>query len=407
MHDFRLKLSDPRTAPALNRYLAKTRAARRTPGAGGTGGGENANDGPISINLDLTLACDYRCGHCIDAELLNGGKHLGLDTVRATLRLLAERGLRSVILIGGGEPALHPQFEEAVAEIKGLGLQCAIVSNGAHNDRIARVAGPLGPGDWVRLSLDAGTDETFQMLHRPRKKVTLEEICRTAARIKEAAPQVQLGYSFVILWRSEGQMFTPAASNVNEMVLAARLAKASGFDYISFKPMLARGAGRAEVVNLGSRAGGGGREPGGDAEAVEQIRAALGEAQRLADAGFGVAPSRNLLALLDGSARQGAALQPRTCHMQKFRHVVTPLGVFACPAHRGNESSWVAEADAYATPDGCRRASEAAEAQIRRFDAATECREITCIYNETNWWIETLVESGEEVTPAPAADLFL
>ena len=31
---------------------------------------------PLSINLDLTTACNYRCDHCIDWDILNSGlKH--------------------------------------------------------------------------------------------------------------------------------------------------------------------------------------------------------------------------------------------------------------------------------------------------------------------------------------------
>lgn len=402
MHDFRLKLSDPRTAPSVRRYLDRARRSRS--GSGPAPQAHQQEDAPISINLDLTLACDYRCGHCIDSELLNGGKHLSLATVRESLRHLAAGGLRSVILIGGGEPALHPQFGEIVAEIKSLRLQCAIVSNGAHNGAIARVAHLLDAGDWVRLSLDAGSEETFQALHRPRNRVTLDHICRTAAHIKERAPQAQLGYSFVVMWRSGGQAREPAAANVGEMPRAAARAKGSGFDYISFKPMLARDARRAEVVNLG---GGGTDLNSDDARAIGEIRRSLACAQAEADTRFRVVPSRNLMALLDGDALGRSSLQPRTCHMQQFRHVLTPLGVFACPAHRGNPRSRFAGPEAYADPGSSRQAVDALRAQIERFDAASECRGITCIYNEANWWLDGLVASGGAIEEMRAPDLFL
>jgi hypothetical protein len=32
---------------------------------------------------------------------------------------------------------------------------------------------------------------------------------------------------------------------------------------------------------------------------------------------------------------------------------------------------------------------------------------MACIYNDANWWMEDLLESGEELTPGAAADLFL
>jgi organic radical activating enzyme len=398
MHDFREKLSDPRVAAQVKGYLQRARRLKGLPlPAGETGLDEKAH-GPVSINLDLTLACDYRCAHCIDSHLLNGGRHLPLEIVRGTLDVLSGKGLRSVILIGGGEPTLHPHFEAVVAAIKKLDLECAIASNGGHNERISSIAPLLGAADWIRLSLDAGTDETFQALHRPRKPVRLEHICHTAGELKQREPQVQLGFSFVVMWQAPGQPFNPAVTNVREMRQAAVLAKEHGFDYISFKPMLVRNADRAEVVNCA----------GVEATAtLGEIRDNLGAAQSVADSRFRVVPSRNLVALLDGHGLQRSALQPNECHMQYFRQVVSPTGVFACPAHRGNEGSRLAGCDAYATWEAFQETYQATQVQIQRFNAFTACREITCIYNDANWWLEELVASGQPVQGLAASDFFL
>jgi hypothetical protein len=397
MHDFRSKLSDPRVGAIVEGYLR--RARRRRGSSSGEAPADGDRHGPVSINLDLTMACDYRCAHCIDGELLNGGRKFARETVLGTLDVLAHRGLRSVILIGGGEPTLYPFFEEVVEAIKRLDLECAIVSNGAHNDRIGRVASHLGPKDWVRLSLDAGTDATFQALHAPRRPIALEEICRSAGEFKAQAPQLQLGFSFIAMWNSPGQRFRPVAGNVREMPAAARLAKEHGFDYISFKPMLVRSAERGEIVNVG--------QPHRSLPGIHEIRDSLRAAQSMADSRFKVVPSRNLMALLDGSALERSALQPVECHMQQFRQVLTPDGIFACPAHRGNAGSRVTDSAGYATPTAFQETAQATELQMRRFDASVQCREITCIYNDVNWWLEDLIESGEPLQHTAAGDFFL
>ena len=47
----------------------------------------------------------------------------------------------------------------------------------------------LEPRDWVRLSLDSGSDATFQRMHKPSKKsLTLDEICAWIPKIKAANP---------------------------------------------------------------------------------------------------------------------------------------------------------------------------------------------------------------------------
>jgi pyruvate-formate lyase-activating enzyme len=405
MHDFRGKLSDPRVAPMVEDYLRRTRARRAGAELSPSADSRPPAFGPISINLDLTMACDYRCDHCIDIDLLNTGLKFEFLELENTLRVMAGKALRSVILIGGGEPTLHPDFERVVLLIKSLGLQCAIVSNGAHNDRIAGVVHRLEKGDWVRLSLDAGTDKTFQALHRPRRAVTLDYICRTAASLKERQPQLQLGFSFVVMWDGMGQISAPVMSNVGEMALAADLAKAHGFDYISFKPMLVRNEEQAEIVNIARLPGS--PRPIVPAPVIEEIRVGLRQAEAIGGVSFRVVPSKNLIAMLQESGFERCRQQPRECHMQHFRQVLTPAGVFTCPAHRGNERSRTGERTAYCTTDGFSDAFETTQAQVQRFNAAVECREITCIYNDINWWIEDLLESGEELTPGVAADLFL
>jgi len=34
---------------------------------------------------------------------------------------------------------------------------------------------------------------------------------------------------------------------------------------------------------------------------------------------------------------------------------------------------------------------------IERFDASVECREVTCLYNHVNWWIEDLIQHPDKL----------
>jgi hypothetical protein len=94
--------------------------------------------------------------------------------------------------------------------------------------------------------------------------------------------------------------------------------------------------------------------------------------------------------------------------MQMLRQVVTPLGSFNCPAHRGVEKAKLGGKELWQVP----AAAQHATAKILgEFDASHECREVTCLYNSTNWWLEELIEAGKPLpkeAPAPEArDWFL
>ena len=349
---------------------------------------------PLSINLDLTTACNYACDHCIDWDILNSKVRHEDEALRESMARMAERGLKSVILIGGGEPTLYPGFAPFVQFLKGLGLSVAVVSNGSRGDRLMAAAPFFTEGDWIRLSLDSGSNEVFRRMHNPSSKtLTLDEICSWMPKIKAANPQVQLGFSFVITWQGGSRGSVKVIENIHEMVMAAKRASDAQFDYISFKPFLERQEDGAEVMDPAKT----------EAElqaVIARIQQNLEEARAAVRPGFRVLASTNLRVLMAGTWRDYTK-QPKVCHMQMLRQVVTPLGTFNCPAHRGVEKAQVGGKELWQVPPA---AQHATVKLLDSFDASHECREGTCLYNSTNWWLEELVEASAplpEEAPAP------
>ena len=96
--------------------------------------------------------------------------------------------------------------------------------------------------------------------------------------------------------------------------------------------------------------------------------------------------------------------QPRTCHVQALRQVLTPLGLYNCPAHRGVERARISGRDAFADGERTQQTSREFAALLDRFDASTECREVTCLYNGVNWWLEKMIEDPREDVELLAGD---
>ena len=98
--------------------------------------------------------------------------------------------------------------------------------------------------------------------------------------------------------------------------------------------------------------------------------------------------------------------QPRTCHLQALRQVLTPLGLFNCPAHRGAPKARIAGRDAYADAAAFARTTAATAAILDRFDASHECAEVTCLYHGANWWLEHAISDADPaaLSPAPATE---
>lgn len=396
IHDFTGKLRQPSVLPLVLDYVSWRREVRRAE-AEGRERPEAPAIAPISINLDLTTACNYRCDHCIDWDILNTKNNHEDQVLRDSLRVMTERGLKSVILIGGGEPTVYPGFTSMVRYIKELGLQVAVVTNGSGNHKIMEIADCLDERDWVRLSLDSGTNDTFIRMHKPvNKNITLESICEWVPKIKAKNPKFRFGFSFIVVWKgAEREEDVKIVENIDEIVTATRLARDHEFDYISLKPFLVRSDSGSEVM---------------DPEAaatelqtmIQRVRTEVDKAKELATDTFDVYESTNLRVLEQGNWRDYTN-QPQTCHMQMLRQVLTPTGLFNCPAHRGLDRAKIGEKDAW----GGERRSDATKGDIANiletFDASEECAEVTCLYHDVNWWLEGLVNSDDDLDALVAA----
>ena len=394
VHDFARKLQQGSMWPYVVDYVRWQRAARQAEELG-RAVPEAPHLAPLSINLDLTTACNYACDHCIDWDILNSKVRHADDALRASLATMVQRGLKSVILIGGGEPTLYPGFASMVAFLKGLGLQIAIVSNGSRGDRLLEAGMHLTKGDWIRLSLDSGSNEVFRRMHNPSSKtLSLDEICQWVPRIKDANPAFDFGFSFVITWRGGARGSVKVIENIHEMEMAAERAELSRFDYISYKPFLERTDAGSEVMDPA-------KVEGELQDVILRIRAAIDRARARSKPPFRIVESTNLRVLMQGNWREYTR-QPKVCHMQMLRQVVTPLGTFNCPAHRGVDKAKLGGAALW--QDGAEGVRETSR-MLQGFDASHECAQVTCLYHATNWWLEEMVASSAPLpVDAPAAD---
>jgi wyosine [tRNA(Phe)-imidazoG37] synthetase (radical SAM superfamily) len=398
MHDFASKLMQPSLLGRLKDYVRWQAKVRQAQAAGQPVAemmGE-LRDVPVSINLDLTTACNYACDHCVDFEILNTGVRYEHEKLLASLEHLARRGLKSVIVIGGGEPTTYPKFEEAMIRMKDLGLKLGLVTNGTGMAKVRDIAHRLDGRDWVRLSLDSGTDDTFQRMHKPKKAITLDQICEGIPPVKAVNRATKIGFSFIIVWKGCNANDRAIVENVHEMYTAAERARRFQFDYISFKPFLVRAdENNAEIVDIAQQ---GNRV----VDVMGAIRQQLELAKRLETDTFKVVESTNLRVLANNSFRSYTR-QPQQCHLQLFRQVLSPLGLFNCPVYRHVEKARIGDRNAWSDEPTIAATQESTAKLIQSFDAAHECREVTCLYNNANWFIEDLIrhpEKLDEMVPA-------
>ena len=107
---------------------------------------------PIVMHLMLTSECQLRCEFC---SVWNRKQHenISFDSIKWLMPQMRELGLRAVILSGGGEPLLHPEFEEIIAYLASQGLKIGVITNGLKLSELSETT--INSFTWVRISLNA------------------------------------------------------------------------------------------------------------------------------------------------------------------------------------------------------------------------------------------------------------
>lgn len=191
---------------------------------------------PVSVEIDLSNACSKKCGFCHFAYTHTRGPWARARTVETgdfmdtalAVRILDELrdyGVRSVTFSGGGEPTLHPDFDEIVANcaVDDTGLY----THGGHID--ARRAQLLKTAmRWVYVSLDECTREKFKayagvdmfdrVLDGVRHLVAAE--C-----FEDWHPPATVGLGFLLNERNHRDVWAMLA-----------LGRELGVDYVQFRP---------------------------------------------------------------------------------------------------------------------------------------------------------------------------
>ncbi|MDD4990159.1 MAG: radical SAM protein [Candidatus Pacebacteria bacterium] len=382
IHNFSKKLLQKSIFPHLKEYLLWQAGKKES---------EIEKFAPISINLDLITACNFRCTHCIDKDIINTGKFLDFDYVKKLIGDWAKKGLKSVILIGGGEPTLYPKFEEVIQFLKGLSLDVGIVSNGIRTDKIENICHLFGKKDWVRLSLDCATDETYEKLHHPVVDMTLEKTLAQVKKMRQKNSEFQMGYSFLVIGDDKEVAGVPVVSNIKEISLAAKKAKENGFSYLSLKPFINPEGDRLTEIT---------------AKNLEEIKEEIKKAKEFEDENFKVIESVNLLCFYDNDLKKQFEKQPKTCHAQFFRSVVIPAGIGCCSLWRGYNNTKIIDTNKEITDDYYKELDKNRIKMINEFNAEKTCGQTLCLYAPLNWWIEELIQHPEKIEGLEQIDDF-
>ncbi len=182
---------------------------------------------PICIEISPSGGCNHRCVFCGLDYLGYKPVLLDKDLILKNLKSMKEKGLKSIVVAGEGEPLLNKNTPSIINGAKDFGLDVAMSSNGVlFSKEIAKEC--LGSLTWIRFSVNAGSDKTHQIVHRGGT----EDFSKAVSNI-ESAVAVKRDNR---LKTTIGVQMLLIPENAHEVVGFAKNLKEIGVNYFTVKP---------------------------------------------------------------------------------------------------------------------------------------------------------------------------
>lgn len=178
---------------------------------------------PITADIFLTNYCNNACPYCTYRrwELEHGARAMKVEQFIAYAERLLSMGVKGIILTGGGEPTLAPDFMAITNWLEGNGVHYGINTN--FNNLL------FFKPDYLKVSLDGYSEESYEKSRGVRAYSRVREnIIKYAEWKKEHSPNTTLGIQAVVKNEWEMRRFYEANKDLP-------------VDYISFRPVESTG----------------------------------------------------------------------------------------------------------------------------------------------------------------------
>lgn len=182
---------------------------------------------PIEIEISPSGACNHRCVFCAVDYIGYQPNFLDKDIILRDIKVMSQKGLKSVICSGEGEPLLNKDMPEIANGIKACNVDVAMSTNGALFTE-EKVKECLGSFTWVRYSVASMEETSYNKIQRgkpgdlQRVKTNLQAAVKTK---RDNGYRTTLGVQCLLL-----------PDNMEQLPAMAKELREIGVDYLTVKP---------------------------------------------------------------------------------------------------------------------------------------------------------------------------
>lgn len=182
---------------------------------------------PVYVEYSPVGSCNHRCLFCAYDYIGYQARRLDRDKTIASIAGFAKLGVKSMLFAGEGEPLLHPNIDEFIDTAHSNGVASAIFSNGVFftPKRCDRILDKL---TFIRISFNAGNEETYERVHRKNDFNTVVENLKYAVKLKrKRGLKTDIGLQIVVI-----------PENIDSIIDLAKIGGDIGVDYLAIKPFV-------------------------------------------------------------------------------------------------------------------------------------------------------------------------
>lgn len=182
---------------------------------------------PIYLEISPVGHCNHRCTFCAKDYIGYQHREIPFEILKNTLTEMANKGIKSVMFAGEGEPTLYKKLPEILDHCTELGIDASLTTNMVpftENNTESFIKNCK----WIKVSINAGTSRVYSQVHS-----TKEDDFYRVLKNMELAVKIKNknNYSCTL-----GAQMLLLPENFDTASALANKVKEIGFDYLVIKP---------------------------------------------------------------------------------------------------------------------------------------------------------------------------